>query len=56
MKVRLYTYLNEACQHPDGGYGGTFGYTPHLATSFAAMQGIAVCGMVEGYNGVNRFV
>ncbi|CAG9860695.1 unnamed protein product [Phyllotreta striolata] len=42
------------CQSPDGGFGGGPGQTPHLATTYAAVNALVILGTEEAYNVINR--
>lgn len=53
LSIRLARSLSD-CQHPDGGFGGGFGQTAHLATTYAAVLAIAICGTTECYKIINR--
>ena len=42
------------CQHPDGGFGGGPGQLAHLATTYAVVLSIAIIGLSEGYDLIDR--
>lgn len=41
-------------QNPDGGFGGGFGQTSHLATSYATVLALALVGGDEAYDVIDR--
>ncbi|KAJ3333362.1 hypothetical protein HDU76_008987 [Blyttiomyces sp. JEL0837] len=52
-KLNAIDTLNR-CQNPDGGFGGGPGQIAHLATTYAAVNVVAILGIEEGYNMINR--
>ncbi|KAH6574527.1 hypothetical protein BASA60_005434 [Batrachochytrium salamandrivorans] len=53
IKERAISSLS-ACQHSSGGYGGGPGQIAHLATTYAAVNAIAIIGTPEAYQSINR--
>ena len=56
MSSSLFQFL-ELCQSPTGGFGGGPGQMSHLATTYAAMNAIAILGVsnfTRAYQVVNR--
>ncbi|KAI8062189.1 terpenoid cyclases/protein prenyltransferase alpha-alpha toroid [Gongronella butleri] len=43
-----------ACQHPDGGFGGGPTQLAHLATTYAAVNSLAIFGTKEAYDVIDR--
>ena len=43
-----------SCLNPDGGFGGGVGQITHLATTYAAINTIALIGTQEAYNLINK--
>ncbi|KAJ8331000.1 CAAX farnesyltransferase (FTase) subunit beta [Batrachochytrium dendrobatidis] len=54
IKIRAVSSL-AACQHPDGGYGGGPGQIPHLATTYAAVNALAIIGTEDAFQSINRW-
>lgn len=42
------------CQSPEGGFGGGPGQTPHLASTYAAVQALCCLGTEEAFEVINR--
>ncbi len=42
------------CLNDDGGFGGGFGQMSHLAPTYAAVNTIAILGIQEGFELINR--
>ncbi|XP_063387394.1 protein farnesyltransferase subunit beta [Cydia fagiglandana] len=42
------------CQHEEGGYGGGPGQYPHLGTTYAAVNALAIIGTDEAYDSIDR--
>ncbi|KAI8833214.1 terpenoid cyclases/protein prenyltransferase alpha-alpha toroid [Chytridium lagenaria] len=42
------------CQHPEGGFAGGPGQSPHLATTYAAVNALAIVGTEKAYQCINR--
>ncbi|KAJ3271910.1 hypothetical protein HDV01_006124 [Terramyces sp. JEL0728] len=53
LKERALETLN-SCQNQDGGYSGGKGQISHLATTYAAVNAIAVIGTADAYDSVDR--
>ncbi|KAJ3040696.1 hypothetical protein HDV00_010589 [Rhizophlyctis rosea] len=53
LKVRATSTLSH-CQHPSGGFGGGPGQLAHLATTYAAVNALAIVGTKEAYDVVDR--
>jgi protein farnesyltransferase subunit beta len=41
-------------QHAEGGYSGGIGLLPHLATTYAAVHSLSICGTEAAYKSINR--
>ncbi|KAI9300007.1 terpenoid cyclases/protein prenyltransferase alpha-alpha toroid, partial [Cunninghamella echinulata] len=44
----------KACQHSEGGFGGGPGQLAHLATTYAAVNSLAILGTNEAYDAIDR--
>lgn len=44
-----------SCQNDDGGFGGGSGQESHLATTYAAVNSLAILQCEEAYQQINRF-
>ena len=44
----------KACQHPEGGFGGSHGHMAHLAPTYAALNTLALYGGDDAFEIVNR--
>jgi prenyltransferase beta subunit len=44
----------KACQHPEGGFGGSHGHMAHLAPTYAALNTLALYGGDEAFEIVDR--
>ncbi|KAJ3315802.1 hypothetical protein HDV04_000009 [Boothiomyces sp. JEL0838] len=53
LKKRALETLN-SCQNVDGGYSGGRGQISHLATTYAAVNAIAIIGTTDAYESVDR--
>ncbi|KAI8096543.1 terpenoid cyclases/protein prenyltransferase alpha-alpha toroid [Halteromyces radiatus] len=42
------------CQHPSGGFGGGPGQLPHLATTYAAINTLAIIGTTQAYELIDK--
>lgn len=58
MQRTLYSVLDTLllCQNETGGFGGGFGQLSHLATTYAAVNAIAIIGLQRGFDAIRRFV
>jgi prenyltransferase beta subunit len=55
-KSDLCTWVIESIaslQHPEGGFGGNAGFTPHLAPTYASVHALAAIGTEEALNVIN---